>query len=542
MRRGSETALWTAAFSGSVAVHAALAAAFALSPGAPQSERKETTIVFHAAPESAPQDAPAALLPAPLVAGGEVAATAEGASAEAAATAVPDRTAEAIDVASRAVEAVEDREAAAVDAALPLAGLPAGEAVAAAAQADAEAAGTAGTEAAAGVVDQPALPASPEAADEVAALIGADMTHASAAPPAVPASAAPPAPIGTMVAGTAGPEVVAGSVSGVGALALPVGEGSVAVAAGTGAVVPLVIAEPQGATAMPDRPAPVDTGRTAAVASPPAGAVAPSSAVPVEAVPAASPVSPGPVAGVAAPVPALPSTVPVVREQQVAAAPPLAPLVLSSRQTPAEAYSRLLDALSAEGGGSCFLALATLRDDEVGVDGFASEPERVDRLGGRLAQTIETPVDVRGHTVSTTQCAALSFAGGLGASPEASLAVELAATRVESGGELAGTVGNVARPWFYLLVVDHAGKVQEVDRARLRSAGPGAVGFAVPLTRMGDPVDTVQLLLAIASDEILEMVWLREGGRADGYFEDLREEIARSGGSVDFGVAAFMLR
>ena len=122
------------------------------------------------------------------------------------------------------------------------------------------------------------------------------------------------------------------------------------------------------------------------------------------------------------------------------------------------------------------------------------------------------------------------------------MSIELVSAEIASGGELMGLVENIGRRWFYLLVVDGEGKVHEIDGSWMSAVGPGAVVFHAPMTLTGQAGDTVQLLLAVASDEILEMVWLKEGYEAGSYFDQLRAEIGANGGGADFGIAPFVIR
>ncbi len=232
----------------------------------------------------------------------------------------------------------------------------------------------------------------------------------------------------------------------------------------------------------------------------------------------------------------------VVEERVAAVIRPEEPRRLMPQQDPAQIYATLLDAIAAESNPGCFMALGSMDGETIGVSGFAAARARMEAFRERLNQIVDAPVAVRGHLVAQSQCAALAFVKGLIDTPEAPLAIELSAEEIASGTELVGRVANLRRPWFYLVVVDDMGRVQEVEDDRLFLIEQGTVGFRTPLTLTGGPVDTVQLLLAISSDEILEIVWLREGAQATTYFEQLLAEIERNGGGVDFGIAAFALR
>lgn len=501
--------MWTAAFSGSLAAHAALAAALALAPVAAEGERAETTIVIHSAPQAdVEQREQPALEAAPAEPDIELLAALDLTPPAGMDPLEPDALVQAIDDEPESVaETVQDDILAAVDAmtAEAVAPVPRQDMTAAVAEV-----GPALADAATGAV----APAPDEVAVEAPSVSVPDIAAdaADGAPVVlVPQTVAGEGPAGV---GEGIAEAVAVAPPAAVGIPEPLGMGQVAIVAGEARAAP---------TARPG------TDNAPAVA-----------AVPFSAAPRAmeAPAIP-PAASVQAIVPIMPLT----PDRTVALVQPDEPAVLRPRESVEEAYGKLLGAIGGERGGSgCFLALASRDGEAIGVDGFAVEQERVARLDERLVELVESPVEVRGHSVSRAQCAALAFAGGLGLTPEAPLTIRLATPEIASGSEMIGLVGNIERRWFYLLVVDDEGKVQEIENDRLFVVDRGTVGFRAPLTLTSGPVETVQLMLAISSDEILEMVWLREGYEAGTYFDHLRAEVLANGGGVDFGIAPFVLR
>src|SRR5690606_20136613 len=178
-------------------------------------------------------------------------------------------------------------------------------------------------------------------------------------------------------------------------------------------------------------------------------------------------------------------------------APPVKP------RTPVDPLQQVRDVIAAEpGDGGCFVAIAEPSPDVVAVDGYAATGETLARLETNLAAIEDASVAMRQHRIATAQCDALAFTRGLNPDPVARLTIKPDMPAIASGAELTGLVRDFGRKWLYLVVVDDEGKVQELDDL---ARGPdGSVVFRAPLTLTDGPVDTVQLLLAVASDEPLE--------------------------------------
>jgi hypothetical protein len=202
-------------------------------------------------------------------------------------------------------------------------------------------------------------------------------------------------------------------------------------------------------------------------------------------------------------------------------------------------YAKMVDYLSLH-EGTCLLALASAgQDRRLGIDGFSGSQEEITRLRKELARMVGVPVETRAHPVSRDQCGALSFARRLLGYPVPALDVRPDVHSIESGGDLSGRIENIRRKMVYLLLVDDDGKVEEIQDLFMDG---GAVGFSAPMTLEDGPVETVQILMALASDERLETVSSHDGMHADAYFAALADELARTGNAVDFGMTFFSVR
>src|SRR5699024_3322459 len=95
------------------------------------------------------------------------------------------------------------------------------------------------------------------------------------------------------------------------------------------------------------------------------------------------------------------------------------------------------------------------------------------------------------------QCPAATWLLGTAAYPGFSLNSELQRGRLLSGESLRGTLTGMAGHYTNLLLVDDNGVVQDLRRFMLSSSG--VISFDIPVTRAGNPRDTGQLLIAIAT-------------------------------------------
>jgi hypothetical protein len=177
--------------------------------------------------------------------------------------------------------------------------------------------------------------------------------------------------------------------------------------------------------------------------------------------------------------------------------------------------------------------------EAVRIDGFAGQPAEIARLGEEIDRSTGIPVETRAHPVSSAQCSALSFASRLGGvAPTLSLQPER--TTIHSSELLNGRIRNFGKTMLYLLVVDDDGKVEEVTN--LFEETDGGIGFSAPMTLTDGPVGTVQLLMAIGSDQPLATIADRDGEPADIYFAALANEIAQTGARIEYGIVSFVVQ
>lgn len=216
---------------------------------------------------------------------------------------------------------------------------------------------------------------------------------------------------------------------------------------------------------------------------------------------------------------------------------PANPLTLG-RPGEADAYARAVEFLKRYESGGCFVALPSQRPGGlVGLDGFAAESSRLAIFLRDFRRSTGLQAAAASDNVSAAQCRALSFARSLPGYPTFSLYFEMPSRSVASGDVLSGKIRNVAGRSLHLLLVDDEGTVQSVED--FLTANGAEASFSAPMTLTSGPVSTVQLLVALAGEESLQTVSRMNGMRAEVFFGELTEELARRHISADIAIVSF---
>ena len=156
------------------------------------------------------------------------------------------------------------------------------------------------------------------------------------------------------------------------------------------------------------------------------------------------------------------------------------------------------------------IALAMVSDNAGLMQGFAEalldRPEDADILQAR------TLVDSR-------QCAALDFILLSPDYPATGLGLRIDTPEVASGEAVTGAIRGAAGRFLTVLLVDDNGVVQ--DLGRFLTTSGATTTFEVPVTRVGDPRPTRQMLIALATTAPPREIQEREGLLAAEVFEGL---------------------
>ena len=191
--------------------------------------------------------------------------------------------------------------------------------------------------------------------------------------------------------------------------------------------------------------------------------------------------------------------------------------------------------------GGCVLAVPSVaQDGEATIDGFSVEDAEVDRIGQAFQR--QSGLAIRTHTrhVTAGQCSALAFSRALPQYPNYPLSLRLEAPSIESGAVLSGEVSGLRKPYLYLVVIDDEGKAKLINT--FEGMTRTSVAFSAPMTLTAGPVASVQLLVAVASDDPLTTIATRDGVSAQQFFDGVASEIVNQNRSIHYGITSFTVQ
>lgn len=205
-------------------------------------------------------------------------------------------------------------------------------------------------------------------------------------------------------------------------------------------------------------------------------------------------------------------------------------------------YAQVLDHLRSLEPEPCFTALPALAEDNsLRFEVFgATDAQLQDFRSGIEARTGLIPGMVM-RPITEGQCETVDFVRRAPDYPAYNLYFTLENREIESGSQLSGRIHNSFGRQVHLLLVDNAGRVQRLDTF-LQFAG-GTASFDIPMTLRGSPVDTFQLLLALAAPSWLESVRaVTEPTEARDFFAALNREMDERSIAPDISLIAFSVR
>jgi hypothetical protein len=223
--------------------------------------------------------------------------------------------------------------------------------------------------------------------------------------------------------------------------------------------------------------------------------------------------------------------------QQQTALLPIPQLDAEDDRPDGDAGALLRDFLRGREGEECLLALPS---QGASVEAFAISGAAVETLAADFERQAKSALATTLHPVAAAQCSALGFARALPQYPNYLLQVHVTSPEIRSGETLQGLVSGVVKDTLYLVAVDDEGNAKLVDSETGLAADTYRFGEPVHLTT--DPVESVQLLIAVASDGPLSSMPDRAGQPADLFFSRLALEIISGDRSIAYGMGSFIVR
>ncbi|MBT0957253.1 hypothetical protein IV417_07645 [Alphaproteobacteria bacterium KMM 3653] len=235
--------------------------------------------------------------------------------------------------------------------------------------------------------------------------------------------------------------------------------------------------------------------------------------------------------------PSNPSVQPAPSASQTASVPaPAGDISTADRQR----YAAILEYLRSHDGGPCFAAMPALGEETatLTLDAFGETSARLDSFKAGIEEQTGAVPGTYLKPVSAAQCRTLEFIRTVPGYPEFSVYFQMPAREIESGSLLTGQIFNTSGKVLHLLLIDDEGTVQALD-GFLKFTATSAL-FEIPMSFDGDaPIDTQQLLLAVAAPVKLETVTGQNGQSAAEFFEALQFELVLKGLELDLSMVAF---
>lgn len=225
-------------------------------------------------------------------------------------------------------------------------------------------------------------------------------------------------------------------------------------------------------------------------------------------------------------------------------APPPSPQPTPAAQPPAPqsaqdlAIGDLIRRIRSAPSDACLLALPR-RDGEdgVGLAMIAGTDTAMTDFTDTVLTADDADIRQTRTLIDPRQCPAMTYVRQNQDYPATRLGLRLDAGEVPSGGRLTGVLRGAAGRYVLLLLVDNNGVVQDLQR--FVSFSGNFARFDVPVTRVGVPRDTSQLLLAIATRRPPSVIRERIGQLAQDVFANLGGELA---GGAALAITTFDVR
>jgi hypothetical protein len=189
--------------------------------------------------------------------------------------------------------------------------------------------------------------------------------------------------------------------------------------------------------------------------------------------------------------------------------------------------------------GSCFVAFPAAGFGGVEFRTFGANRAGETALVSAYANALDAKIS--SGDLAEAQCEALSFVRNAKRYPAFTLVLDLDAPEVASGTALSGSIFEAREKFVHLLLVDDEGRVQVADEF-VSVAGRAERRFRLPVFLTSGPVQTQQLLMAIASDRAVPMLLDGADQPAAEFFSRLAREVAAGAAELDIAVEGFSVR
>ena len=149
----------------------------------------------------------------------------------------------------------------------------------------------------------------------------------------------------------------------------------------------------------------------------------------------------------------------------------------------------------------------------------------------------EASIGVR--QVTQAQCPAIKFLGQFGGNQARAPRINLDSVEVKNGETLSGTIENFANRVVELLLVSDSGEVRNLSY--LLKPGTNSLSFSIGIQRKAAAADVPQLVMAVATPQVLDSLRQPKPMAADTFFLQAVSEAQRNNVTISTAARYFRL-
>jgi serine/threonine protein kinase len=178
-------------------------------------------------------------------------------------------------------------------------------------------------------------------------------------------------------------------------------------------------------------------------------------------------------------------------------------------------------------GGDCFFMLPVAISSAAAViEGFGTSTAPFDTFERAFKRDMGFEAAIGVRQVTQAQCPAIKFLSQLGTNQARAPRINLASVEVKDGETLNGSIENFANRIVELLLVSENGQVQSLSY--LLKPGTDSLSFSIGMQRGGAPGAGPQLIMAVATTQVIASLRQPRPMAADTFFLQALSEAQRN--------------
>ena len=192
-------------------------------------------------------------------------------------------------------------------------------------------------------------------------------------------------------------------------------------------------------------------------------------------------------------------------------------------------------------GGDCFFVLPVATSANAAViEGFGASTAPFAALDKAFKRDLGFEASIGVRLVTQAQCPAIKFLSQIGSNQARAPRINLNSVEVKNGETLTGTVENFANRIVELLLVTDSGEVQSLSY--LLKPGTDSLSFSIGMQRGSGGGDGPQLVMAVATPQVLDSLRRPKPMAADSFFLQAVSEAQRNNVQITTAARYFRLK